>query len=174
MGVLLNYVPYVLSCPTYLVTHVLLCPTDLVPYAPSCSTLSNVSHASCPTCSRRLSASCPTCSCVSLASRATCYRVLGALCPKCSRASRASGLMCFLSYVPRSKRPLVSHVCYVYCTSLVLCLACSRALVPRTLHALLLLVLTYFRCFKPNILLSISCLVAFMPCVSCAFAALAV
>ena len=119
MGVLLNYVPYVLSCPTYLVTHVLLCPTGLVPYAPSCSTFSNVPHASCPTCSRRLSSSCPTCSCASLASRATCSRVLGALCPKCSRASRASGLMCFLSYVPRSKRPLVSHVCYVllYLTS---------------------------------------------------------
>ena len=174
MGVLLNYVPYVLSSPTYLVTHVLLCPTGLVPYAPSCSTLSNVSHASCPTCSRRLSASCPTCSCVSLASRATCSRVLGALCPKCSRASRASGLMCFLSYVPRSKRPLVSHVCYVllYLTCLMPCVFSSSR--TRTLHALLLLILTYFRCFKPNILLSISCLVAFMPCVSCAFAALAV
>ena len=33
--------------------------------------------------------------------------------------------------------------------------------------------LTCFKCFKPNMLLCISCLVAFLPCASCAFGTLA-
>ena len=87
---LLNYVPYVLSCPTCLVPYVLSCLT--------CLTCSRVSRASCPTCSRTfvpyvfraLRALCPMCSRASRASCPTCSRVLRAPCPTYSRAQCVS------------------------------------------------------------------------------------
>ena len=78
---LLNYVPYVLSCPTCLVSYVPSCFTCLVPYVPRalrvlCLTCLVPNVLSCLTClvsyvPFALGASCQTCSCVS--------RVLGAL-----------------------------------------------------------------------------------------------
>ena len=121
---LLNYVPYVLSCPLCLVPYLLSRSRAL---RASCLRCSRTSRVSCPTCSRASRASCPTCS---RASRASCSRALRASCLTCSRALRAlvphvpyvlsclmclgpympSCFMCLLPYVPRAKRSLVSHV----------------------------------------------------------------
>ena len=145
----------------------------LVPYVPRvspalCPTCSRASRASYPTCSRVLGATCPTCSCALRALVPYVPHALHALMPHVRRVLRAFCLTCL---VP--KRALVSHVSYV-----LLYLAC---LVPFAFSGCLELYvlfcsssLTWFRCFKPNMLLCISCLAAFMPCVSCAFVALAI
>ena len=89
-----------------------------------------------------------------------------------------SCLMCLLPYVPcvlrascqtcsgilHVLRAVVSHVSCVF-------LGCSWLE-----HYVLLCSssLTCFRCFKPNMLLCISCLVAFMSCASCTFVDLAI
>ena len=88
---LLNYVPYLLSCPT--------CP--------------RASRTSCPTCSCALRASCPMCSRALRASCSTCPRASRAWCPTCSRALRAllphlpRALRALLPYMPRALRALV-------------------------------------------------------------------
>ena len=131
---LLNYVPYVLSCPTCLVPYVPSFLTCLVPYVLCC----------------------PTCLVPSVLSCLTCLMpyVLFALRVLCHTFFRVSSVL----------PALVSHV------------SCAlRALaLPRTLLLFCSSSLTFFRCFKRNMLSCISCLVAFMPCVSCAFADLAI
>ena len=97
-------------------------------------------------------------------------RALRALVPHVPRASRA-----LVPYVPRALRALVPYMlsCLTClrcsCTSHVLCLACSRAGSNSTCS------------FAPRPSLAsgvssecISCLLAFMPLVSCAFVALAI
>ena len=101
---LLNYLPYMLSCPTCLVPYVLLYPTcsrvlvrlalhALVYY------VFRASRTSCPTCSRALRASCPTCSHALRASCPMCSRATRASWPMCSCASHISCFMCLLTYV---------------------------------------------------------------------------
>ena len=68
-----------------------------------------------------------------------------------------------------------SHMSYVvlFLMSLVPCVfSSSLCLKPYVL--LFSSSVTWFRCFKSNIFSCISCLVVFMPCVSCAFVALAI
>ena len=96
-------------------------------------------------------------------------RALRALVPQVHRALHA-----LVPHVPCVLRAscLVSHVSYVllYLTRLGPCVfsGCSSL----ELYVLLFfLSLTCFRCFKPNMISCISCLVAFMPCASCAFRA---
>ena len=151
-----------------------MCPTSSSP------TYSRALRASCPMCSRALCASCPTCSPPSRASCRTWSRALRASClhalvPYVHHPLRVSYLTCLLPYMSGSKRALVSHVSYMllYLTCLVACvfLGCSYL----ELYVLFCsLSLTCFRYFKPNMLLRISCHVAFIPCVSCAFVALAI
>ena len=96
------------------------------------------------TCLRPYASSCLTCFVL------TCYRALRASCPTCSRASRVL-------------HTLVPHV------SSALRFSCCSCLVPYVFFYSSSL--TFFSCFKPNILICISCLVAFMSCGSCAFGA---
>ena len=108
---LLNYVPYVPSCPTCLGLYVFSCPMYLVPYVLA------VLHASClrarlPCVPRVLSA------CVFYMLCALRSRVLYVLaCPTCLRALRAR-----LPHVPPALRTLVSHVLRCLHTSCLLCL----------------------------------------------------
>ena len=127
--------------------YVLSCPTCLIPQVLLCI----VPYVfSCLTCLVLYVLSCLTCSCASRASCRTYSRVSLALCLTCSRVSSVS-------------RDLVPHCgapCVLWgCSSLKLyVLFCSSSL-------------TYF---KPNMLLCISCIEAFMPCTSCPFGALAI
>ena len=143
----------------------------------------------CPTCSRTLralralvpyvlsyltclvtymfSGLCPTCLVPYVLSCLTC------LVPYAPLAVHA--LVSHVPYVPRAKRALVSHVSYM-----LLHLMCLVPCVFSGCSCLELYVLfcssslTCSRCFKPNMFLCISCLVAFMPCASYAFVALAI
>ena len=115
-------------------------------------------------------------------------------CPMCFEPCVLSCLMCFVSYVSscltclvpyapctlsalvsqvlRTLRSFVSNMSYVllYLTCLVHCVfSCCLCLVPCVLFCSSSL--TYFRWFKANILICISCLVAFMSCGSCPFGA---
>ena len=189
---LLNYLPYVLSCPTCLVSYVPLCLTCLVPYVPRAlvphvsrvlrSLVSHVPRALrasclvpfvllCPTCLVSYVLSFPMCSRISRASCPTCSCALRVSCPTCSRTSRSSCFTCLLPYVPRAKRALMSHVCYMllYLTCLVPCVfsGCLELYMLFYFSSL-----TCFRSFEPSMLLCISCLVVFIPYVSCAFVAL--
>ena len=75
-------------------------------------------------------------------------------------------LFCFMCLVPYMLWRLTCLKCFF--TSRVLCLACCCLLVPHALRARASS-FTWLRCFKPNILIYISRLVAFMSCASCAF-----
>ena len=135
-----------LSYLACLVPYVLSCLTCLLPYVLSCHTCIV------PKCCSALRASCPTY-----------FRALRAFC-----------LSHLVYYVPRAKRAVVFRMFCVllYLTCLVPCVfsGCSCL----ELYVLLcFLTLTSFRCFKPNMLLCISCLVAFMPWASCTFVTLA-
>ena len=104
--------------------------------------------------------------------------ILRALVPYMSR-----GLCSLVPHVPRSSTALRDscHMCSCVSNSI-------PALVPHVYFALLVsgclcfklyvllcsLFLTCFRYFKPNMLLCISCLVAFMPCTSCSIGALGI
>ena len=130
--------------------YVLSRPTCLVPQVLLCI----VPYVfSCLTCLVPYVLSCLACSCTSRAS-----------CRTYSGASLTSCLTC--SHVSRVSRDLVPH-CGVPCVFWVCSslkfyvLFCSSSI-------------TYFRCFKPNMLLCISCIEALMPCTSCAFGALAI
>ena len=127
---------------------------------------------SCPTCPR---ASCLTCS---RTSRAWCpmySRALHALVPDMPLALRAFCLTRLVSYVPRVKRTLVSQVSYM-----LLYLMCLAPCVFSRCSCFELYVrfcssfLTCFRSFKSNMILYISCLVAFIPHASCSFVTLAI
>ena len=93
---LLNYVPYVLSCPTCLMPYVLLCLTCLVPYVLSCLTCLV------PYVPFALGASCQTWSRVS--------RVLGALVPHVS----CTLLVLRLARTLRALLFLVPHLLQVF------------------------------------------------------------
>ena len=80
---MLNYVTYVVLCPTCLLQCVLWCHKCLVPYLLSCSTCSRASRASCCMYSHASRISCPPYSC---APRVLCRT---AFVPDVLRASRA-------------------------------------------------------------------------------------
>ena len=154
---LLNYVPFVLSHLACLVPYVLLCLTFLAPYVLSCLK-----------CLLPYLFLCSTCIVHKYS------RVLRASCSTYFRALRAVCVTHLVYYVPRAKRAVVFRVFCVllFLTCLVPCVfsGCSCL----ELYVLLcFLPLTSFRCFKPNMLLCISSLVAFMPCASCTFVTLA-
>ena len=94
------------------------------------------------------------------------------LLPTYSCASLPCVLHALVRPVPRALRVLVSHLSYVllYLTCLAPCVFSDYSYF---MHYVLLCSSSFnvFRCFKPNIRLCISCLVAFM---ACAFGALAV
>ena len=125
--------------------------------------------ASCPTCSRTSHVSCSTCSHAPHASCLTCSRALGVSYPTCLVAYVPPACLTYLlPQVPCSLRAS----CHTYLTcSCVPCvfLGCSFL----ELYVLFFAPwsLTCFRCFKPNMRLCISCLVAFMPFASCALGA---
>ena len=104
--------------------------------------------------------------CVSRASRVSRASCLTCLVPG------ASCLKCLVPYVLRAIRALVSHMSYMllFLTCLVLRVL-SGCLCLKLYMLLCSSYLTCFRCFKPNMLLYISCLVAFIPCFSWAFGA---
>ena len=111
-----------------------------------------------PTCSRSLPVSCTTCA-----------RDSRTLCPTYSRASLAPCPTCLLVYMFSCLTCLKCS-----CTSCVLCLACSRScscLVPCILLRSSSLIC--FRCCEPKMFLCISFPIAFRPCSSCVFGALA-
>ena len=155
---LLNYVPYVLSCPTCSRALRASCPTccralrALVPHVPP------VLRVSCPTRSRALRALCPTCSRDPRASCLTCFS-----CPACSHAPRA--LRVLVPYVLSCLVPYV-HSCPTYIVPYVLsCLTCFcvslvlRALVPHVSYMLL-----YLTCLLPCIFLGCSWLGLYGTC----------
>ena len=114
------------------------------------SLLNYVPHVlSCTTCSRY------TCSHPSSALCLTSSRALHFSCRTCSRASRALYRKC-----TRASRILHTLVRHVSCT--------LRFLL---VHVLRAFCSSYFKFFKPDILLSISYLVFFMSCGSCDFGA---
>ena len=116
-------------------------------------------------------------------------RALRVLCSACSRA-----LLAPMPYVFRSRRVLVLRLPFALRAFVLYVSRTLRALVPpvpRGLRALALhvpcglrvlvlyvlyvlsfsLYLTFLRCFKPNMLIWISCFVALMSCASSAFGA---
>ena len=157
-----------ITCHTGSRAHVGSCPhvpralRALVPYVPR-ALRALVPHL--PHVPRALRAPVPHVSCTILTlvldiPRALTYsRALRASCSACSRALRA----------------LVSHVSYVflYLTCLVFCaFTCCLGVVPYVFFRSSSL--TCLRYFKPNMLIYISCLVAFMSCGSCTFDAWAI
>ena len=105
-------------------------------------------------------------------------RALRVLCSACSRA-----LLAPMPYVLRSRRVLVLRLPFALralvppvpraLRALALHVPCGlRVLVPYVLYVLSFsLYLTFLRCFKPNMLIWISCFVALMSCASSAFGA---
>ena len=144
-------------------SHGLTCSRGLMSSRASCVTCSRTLRAlvpHLPHVPRALRAPVPHVSCTILTlvldiPRALTYsRTLRASCSACSRALRA----------------LVSHVSYVflYLTCLVFCaFTCCLGVVPYVFFRSSSL--TWLRYFKPNMLIYISCLVAFMSCGSCTF-----
>ena len=116
----------------------------------------------------------------------TCFVSYVLLCLKCLvpyvlRDPRVLYFTCLVLYILSYLTRLVPNV--FSCLTCLMCTGTRRVLCPRcsldsrvsTFYMLLCsLSLTCFRCFKPNVLLCISCPVAFMPCVSYAFGALAI
>ena len=155
---LLNYVPHVLSFLTSFVSHVLSYLTCFVPYVLCCPKWSRASFAL-----RVLVLHVPL--------------TLSDLMPHVPHVIRA-----LMLDVPPALCDLVLHVLHMllifsyvlFCfTLLVTCLfSCGSCLVPYAL--LCSSFLTCFRCFKPNMLIRISCLITFMSCVSCACGAWAI
>ena len=135
---------YVLSCLTCLVPYLFSYPTCLVPYVLSCLTCLVRYVLPSLTSLMPYVSSCLTCLVL------TCSRTFRDSCPTCSRASRVL-------------HTLVPHV------SSALRFSCCSRLVPYVLFCSSSL--TFFSCFKPNILICLSCLVAFMSSGSCAFGA---
>ena len=140
--------PYVFSCPSCFALYMLSCLTCLVPYM-----------------SRALLRA--------LVTRVPCSHMLW--------SQRASYLTCprawriLVPHVLRALRDVVPHMSYV-----ILCLACFVTCVFSCCLCLVSLMLfcssslICFRCFKPNILISISYLVAYVSCSFCAFGAWAI
>ena len=175
-----------------LVYHMFSWPTHSRASRRFCLTGFHALRTLCPTCSRSSCTSCPTCFYSSYASCLTCSRVFRVLCPTRSPGSHAlvtnvprafRALMPYVSralhalihHVLHALRALVRHMSYVllYLTCLVPCVfSCRYFLAPYVL--LYSLSFAYFRCFKPNMLICISCLVAFISCVPCVFIASAI
>ena len=131
---LLNYVPYVLSCPTCLVPYVL--------------SYSTCPRASCPTCSRTLRASCPTYSRAPHASCPMCF-----LCPRCSHAPRVLRALVLYVLVSRTIRALVPYVHRALC-----------ALVPYMLSCLMLYVFLCLTCFTCSGVFYVSYMFLYLTC----------
>ena len=128
----------------------------------------------CPSFSCALSASCPVCSCALHALMIHVPHALRALCfsPVFSCAlSFVHYMLLYLIYlVPNMLLYVPNVLLYLRCLTPCVFVGCS------CLELYMLFCsssLTCFNCFKPDMLLCISCLVSFMPCASCTFVALA-
>ena len=145
---------YEAPCLTYLVPYVLPCPSCFVLYVPYV--------VSCLTCLVPYMLPCLTCFVPCVPS------CLTRLVPYVPRPLRALVLTCFVTYV------FACHTCLTYsCTSRIFCLAFPRAAFAssRTFSFAFHTHTTFSRCCEPNILICITCLVAFMSCGSCGFGA---
>ena len=122
---LLNYLPYLLSCPTCSRALLALVPRalrPLVPYVLSCLVPYVLSCLMCPKCCRASRASCAMCCRASRVSCPTCSRALHGSRPTYIFSLRA---LCLTCLVPNVLSCFACLTCC--CTSRVLCLAYSRA-----------------------------------------------